>query len=226
MNVAIVYIYAGMVSPMYDFYCERFLRSYHANDPGMDHSTAIVLNGVKRNSSFQCLFSSLKNVQFIEHDNSGYDIGGFQAAAMHTPCDLIVFFGASTFFSRPGWLKRMVESYQKHGPAQYGTMGNRGDVNAKVWPHIRTTAFWMEPKLMNDCPFRVKLPMHRHPFEHGQHCFTSWVKKMGLKSWVVSWTGEYEWEHWDMIPNGFHRGNQSNLIAGDHLCEPPFYSTP
>lgn len=223
MRIVIVYIFAGAAGQRYVDYSYRFLESYHSNLPGIDHDSIVVLNGLKENPELSCLFSSLPNLCFMEHDNSGYDIGAFQKAARTIPADLMVFFGASTFYIRPGWLRRMVTAYEKHGPAQYGAMGNRGDMHVNVWPHIRTTAFWMEPQLLTQYPIVVSRNEDRHPFEHGRNCFTGWVTKRGLKSWVVTWSGEYEWRNWDIDPEGFSRGQQRNLLAGDHLCEPPYY---
>lgn len=223
MKAAIVYIYAAAAGQKYEQYAFRFLQQYQQFPPGMEHDSIVVLNGSRANSETRCLFSSLPNLTLLEHDNSGYDIGGFQLAARTFPCDLIVFFGASTFFYRPGWLLRMATAYQKHGNALYGAMGNRGDDRVKVYPHIRTTAFWMNPQLMNGYPIVVRENSQRHPFEHGSNCFTGWVRNQGLKAWVVTWNNEYLWKDWDSNPNGFQRGNQSALLAGDHICEPPYY---
>lgn len=224
MKIAVVYVYASSVFGLkYDLYAHRFLHCYNAFPPGISHDSVVVLNGAKANSEMACLFSLLPNCQFLEHDNSGYDIGAFQFAAMLVPCDMMVFFGASTFFFRPGWLARMAQAYERHGNAQYGAMGNRGNLAVKVWPHIRTTAFWMHPQLMNGYPKRIRRSSDRHPFEHGPECFTNWVTQQGLKSWVVNWNSELEWQDWDSNPNGFSRGNQSAILAGDHLCERPYY---
>lgn len=224
MKIVVVYVYAkGIQSGKYEYYALRFLHCYNSFPPGIDHDTVIVLNGSRNSSETTCLFSSLPNCHFLQHDNSGYDIGAFQLAARTVPCDMMLFFGSSTFFFRSGWLKRMAEAYQKHGNAQYGAMGNRGNLAVNVWPHIRTTAFWMHPSLMNSYPKRIQRHQDRHPFEHGQNCFTNWTTKQGIKSWVVNWTDELEWENWDSNPNGFSRGDQSALLAGDHLCERPYY---
>jgi hypothetical protein len=207
----------------YDDYAFRFLNSYHANPPGLQHETVVVLNGLNQSSAIACLFSPLQQCSFLNHDNSGFDIGAFQHAAREVPCDLMVFFGASTYFSRPGWLIRMATSFNQHGNAQYGAMGNRGNLTVGVWPHIRTTAFWMDPKLMNAYPTIVTTPGQRHPFEHGQGCFTDWVTKQGLRSWVITWDRDSLWEQWNDDPEGYSRGGQSGLLAGDRMSEPPYY---
>ena len=222
VKIAIVYIYAPAAGKN-DAYAMRFLDSYHANPPGLDHQSVIVLNGTPQTSETTCLFSSLPNCTFLEHDNSGFDIGGFQAAARAIPCDMMVFFGASTYFGRPGWLIKMATAFNRLGNAQYGAMGNFGDGAVAVWPHIRTTAFWMNPALMNACPIKVTRPEQRYPWEHGRNCFTEWVTKQGLKSWVVTFHMELLWPHWNLDPEGYARGNQSNLLAGDRMCEPPYW---
>jgi len=225
MKTVVVYVYAVAGGSRYDDYALRFLESYHAFPPGAEHETIIVLNGIKATSETACLFSSLPQCRFLEHDNSGWDLGAFQHAARKVACDLIVFFGASTYFKRAGWLKRMVAAYNTHGNALYGAMGNRGDAipAVNVHPHIRTTAFWLSPQLFNQYPMTVTQPEHRYQFEHGKDCLTAWASRSGLKSFVVSWDGEYEWDMWDAFPNGYHRGDQSQLLALDRVCEPPFY---
>lgn len=223
MNISIVYAYPPGAGNQYQNYAARFLQSYHDNPPGIEHETIVVLNGTKAQSDSVCMFSVLPNLRFLEHDNSGYDIGAFQLASRSVSCDMIVFFGTSTFFTRAGWLLRMAQSFDRHGNAQYGAMGNRGNLDVKVWPHIRTTAFWMNPALFNAYPNRITRKEDRHPFEHGKNCFTSWVGAQGLKSWVITWTRELLWKDWDSDPNGFSQGNQSSILAGDHLCERPYY---
>lgn len=223
MKIVVVYVYAPAGGKQYEQYALRFLDCYHRFSAGVAHDTVVALNGAAATTELKCLFGSLPNLTLLEHDNSGYDIGAFQHAARDIPCDMMVFFGASTWFTRPGWLLRMATSFERHGPAQYGAMGNRGDIPVRVWPHIRTTAFWMPPDLMNKYPTRVTQPGQRHPFEHGPNCFSEWLRKRGVQSWVVTWGKELLWRDWDSDINGYNRGNQSSLLAGDHLCEPPYY---
>lgn len=226
MNVYVVYVYSGIAGQKYVDYAKRFVEQYKQCLPEFEHQTVVAINGLKLDDQIQGIFSGLPNLQFMEHDNSGYDIGAFQHAAREFPCDLMVFFGASTYFTKPGWLKRMVEAFARNGDGIYGTMGNRGNLNVKVWPHIRTTAFWMPPKLLNEYPKIVTEDKDRHSFEHGSACLTSWVISRGLKAIVVTWSSETEWEDWDSTLNGFQRGDQSDLLAGDHICEPPYYPKP
>lgn len=226
VKITVVYVHPLVGNEHYLNLAIRFLQTYHTHPPGCDHDTVIVCNGNPPTEETAFLFGSLPNIQFLHHDNSGFDCGAYQAASRIHPADLMVFFGASTYLKGPGWLARMLDAYQKHGPALYGVMGNRGVVPMGVYPHVRTTGFWMPSELLNRYPHRVSQPEQRYGFEHGPDCLTSWIYRQGLRAWIVGWSGEYLEPAWDSIPNGFHQGDQSNLLAGDRNSEPPFYPVP
>lgn len=225
MTPAIVYIFPATAGEQHVNYALRFIQSYNTHPPAIDHQTIIVLNNATVTAEIECMFSSLRNVTFLERDGSAMDIGGYQAAALRFPCDLMAFFGGSTYFKGEGWLLRMVSAYLKHGPALYGVMANKGN-STGAYPHIRTTGFWCEPRVMNEYPHRITKNEQRYPFEHGRNCLTSWVKSQGMKPWLVSWQSEYSEPEWDNCPDGFHRGTQSAMLCGDRLSEPPYYTIP
>lgn len=224
MKIEVVYVFPVNAGEHYTRYAERFLASYASFKTGTDHGTTIVVNGGQIQPEYRTLFSLMPDCKFIQHDNSGYDIGAFQFAARTVPCDMMVFFGTSAYIQVDGWLMIMAQTFSADPRCQYGCMGNVGEIQSNVWPHIRTTGFWMNPSLMNSYPFVVTLPEQRHPFEHGQNCFTEWLKNRGIKSYVVTRRGRYEWRDWNSDPNGFQRGNQSSLLTGDRMCEPPYYN--
>jgi hypothetical protein len=223
---AIIYIYplAG-AGPFYDN-AIRFLHSYHERPPGMDHQTCIVCNGAPADDETKFLFSSLPNVRFLEHSNAGQDIGAYQLAAQQVPCDVMVFFGASTYFRRSGWLVRMMEVYSKYGPDHlYGCTGNQGDARFNVWPHVRTTAFFCSPHHINAHPMRVTgMGEHqRYSYEHGEHGLTQWFLKDNRRAWILAWDGVWPLQQCDQIPGGFHNANQENVVVGDRLTCEPYY---
>lgn len=225
VSVTIVYVYVSQPG-QYEQLANRFIQTYTQHPPGYPHQTALVCNGSLNTQKVGEMFAPLPAHRIIAHDNSGKDIGAYQKAAREVPCELMVFFGASTYFRRPGWLKRMVESYQKHGVTLYGSTANRGAPSLHVYPHIRTTAFWTTPALFNEYPVKVVRDDQRYPFEHGRNCFTDWVARNGMVPLVVSWIGEHPWEQWDAVPNGYHQGDQSNVLVGDRLTCPPYWHTP
>lgn len=202
----------------------RFIQSYARFPAGANHQMVVVCNGPITNEA-ECLFSQIPDCIFLEHDNSGYDIGGFQKAAREIPVDLMVFFGATAYLKGPNWLARMEEAWKAHGDTLYGAMGNRGN-GSSVQPHVRTTGFWISSDLFNQYPHQVIRPEHRYMFEHSEACLTSWIKRRRLSPFIVSWTGVHSEAQWDSIPNGYHNGNQSNLLVGDRLTMPPYYHIP
>lgn len=224
MKVCIVYIYPSTFNGASDDYVARFLGSYVRNPSQIEHRSIVVLNGGKQDSQLACMFSPLKNLTFFEHDDSGWDIGAFQHVAREVDCDMMVFLGTSAWIKGPGWLDRMANAFEKHGDHLYGVMGNQGFY--PVHPHIRTTGFWMRPGLLNEYPVRVVDQSQRYPFEHGQECLTRFVWNKGKKAIVVTWSGEYEYPNWDSIPNGYHQGNQTALLIGDRISDPPFHPIP
>lgn len=227
MKITVVYCFPTHPA-YYDAAC-RFLLSYDQYPAGIDHSLVIVSNGGPPSKEMRGVIDLFDHpVELYQHDNSGYDIGAYQAVArVKAHDDMIVFFGATAYIRGANWLKRMAEAFERHGPTcLYGCMGNNGDVPIGVWPHIRTTGFWLAPMMMNMYPMRVLHANQRYEFEHGRTCLTSWFREHGHRALMVTWNGECDWPGWNSIPNGFHRGDQSQLLTGDKISAPPFYPCP
>lgn len=223
----VVYVYPGDVIPESYGYALRFVRSYRSNPPGMPHETVVVLNHTKLTPLLRFMFGFLQGVRFLEHDDSGWDIGAYQHAARENAnSDLMVFFGTSAYLTHPGWLVTMVNAHTKYGPGIYGCMGNRGNVPIGVYPHIRTTGFWIQPRLFNAYPVTVTTPEQRYPFEHGANCLTAWITRQRLPAMVVTTNGEYAWKDWDLIPEGYRRGSESALLCKDRINDIPFRQPP
>lgn len=223
LKIDVVYVHPISADKKWRNNAIRFVESYVKNPPGIEHNMVVVCNGKDAGEEESRLFSPIKNVSFMTHDNTGYDIGAYQKASRASQADMIVFFGSSSYVQGNGWLYRMAEVFKKDPKIQYGSMGNRGDLKINIYPHIRTTGFWMQPALFNAYPHMVKRPEDRFPFEHGPNCFTEWLKHFQIPSIVVTWLGEYTWEHWDDDPNAFNRGDQSSLLSGDRICLPPVW---
>jgi len=169
ISVIIVYVHV-LKSQSFGELAARFVKTYLQNPPGYPHRTVIACNGGMPSDAIKSIYAPIPACEFMEHNNAGYDIGAYQRASILYDCDLMVFFGSSTYFRRPDWLLRFVQAHQKHGPAIYGAMGNRGDIAVRVYPHLRTTAFAMPPDLMNAYPHKVTKPEQRYAFEHGKDC--------------------------------------------------------
>jgi len=227
MKIACVYVYP---TPIYGApfarLADRFVSTYRDNPPMIDHMMVVVSNGGLPNGLAYKQFSFIEGTKFIKHDNIGYDIGAFQSASRSVICDLMVFFGSSTYFRGPGWLRRMVEVYQSLGDGLYGCTGNQGDGKVRVWPHVRTTAFWCNPKLINEHPFRVTDNSQRYPYEHSENSLTQYALSQGKSAWVVGWNDVKPLHICDSMVGGFHNDLQQNLLVGDTLTHPPYYPHP
>jgi hypothetical protein len=228
-KIVLTYVYPQNGHGGFSTKALEFSLSYQRNPPGMDHETLIVCNGAPATQPSKDLFNALPNASFIDHDNSGWDIGAFQLAARVTPCDMMVFFSSHTYFRKPGWLLRMWETYLALGDTLYGSTGNQGDLRVNVHPHIRTTGFWCSPELLNQHPYRVTQVGgggQRYEFEHGANCLTNFVKQTGRTPWVVAWDTIRSVDECNSIPGGFHNGDQYNVLVGDRLCKIPYGPDP
>lgn len=227
MKIVVVYVFPVSGQFYFDGAC-RFVDSYARNDPGIEHELIAIANGGPPSCEMRSLLdlTGIKATWF-EHDNSGYDIGAEQSIARQVHCDMMVFFGSTAYIRGPNWLKRMAEAFEHNGPQNiYGCMANTGDIPVGVWPHIRTTGYWLNPMMMNMYPIRVDHPALRYEFEHGKRNITEWFRQHGRRALMVTWNHACDWPLWNRIPNGFHTGNQSELITGDKISAPPFYKCP
>lgn len=185
---------------------QRFVQSYMENPPGgTPHEIHVAINGgVAIGDWCRYLFNPLP-CQFFQHNNYGKDIGAYQAAADMIECDLMVCLGAPVYFHKPGWLDRIALSYYENGPSVYGCWGFPVPM-----PHLRTTAFWLPPDLLNAYPVKVG-DQDRYAFEHGPDSLTLWSKKQGFEPKVVTWKGCYEMGAWD------HVSWDDSLVVDQHM---------
>lgn len=225
-QIELVYVYVAN-HPQYEANTRRFLDSYFSNPAGCSHQTVIACNAGMPPPDLKQQFDRLPFCRYLQHDNSGFDIGAFQKASRESSAELMVFCGSSAYIRKPNWLARVMESYQKHGDALYGTMGHRGvkrhGLGQDIFPHIRTTGFWIPRLLFNQYPIQVTRQEGRYAFEHGVTCLTEWIRSGGLPALVVTQQGEYEWKDWDSILGGYQQGDQRNLLIGDRMSMPPFF---
>ena len=206
MNVALCYVFPDLDHQTYIPLARRFVDTYVKNPPGdCDHSIHVLVNmGEEKDiKAYRRLFSPLE-CQFIMHNNYGKDIGAYQLAARTIDCDLMICFGAPVHFHKPGWMDRIAITYDQNGPALYGAWGFE-----LPGPHIRTTAFWLPPEILNSYPSLVSNGT-RYEFEHGTNSIHRHVEKLGLESFMTTWTGCYARHEWR------HASRDESLILDQH----------
>lgn len=196
MNVSIVYICPGVHTAVYEPLAQRFARSYLEHPPGeTEHSLNVVVNGNVPGPRHRQLFDPLP-ATFLSHSNMGKDLGGYVMAAEKIPCDLLICMGSHVHFRRAGWLDRIVNVYLDNGPGIYGPWAFHQPA-----PHIRTTAFFITPTLLNAYPYTI-IDSNRYQVEHGKgNSLTAWVGSMGFPTLQVTWDGVYAEKDWHHVPN-------------------------
>lgn len=193
MKVVVSYVHPAVEIARYQPLARRFAETYVAHPPGSyPHDIWVLVNGFKY-PALDRLFSPLP-VQYMVHNNTGKDLGAFAKAAETIPCDLLVCLGAPVHFHRAGWLDWIVEAYLKHGPALYGAWAFHVPA-----VHIRTTAFWFPPQLLNAYPHPVSNAT-RYEMEHGNTSLTLWSQRMGYPTLQVTWDGVYDTPNWCHVP--------------------------
>lgn len=198
MRVAVVYCFPQVKAATYYPLARRFGDTWRRFPPGSEPHTLYVIGNVAPvPAGSRGLFPP--GAQFLVHDNSGWDIGAFQLAAERIPCDLLVCFGAPVHFHRTGWLDRMVAAYLNQGPALFGCWG----VPFRDFWHIRTTAFWFPPQLLQAYPRVVgSTRPARYDFEHGPNNFTLFAQKNGLEPLMITLSGCYRQAQWKEADGG------------------------
>lgn len=203
--IALVCVSHGAISA--DF-ASRFVATFKEHPPGYEADVLILCNGGPLNSELSLIFSMINAKFFPRENDPGYDISAFQDAA-RGPCkdyDAMLCLGESIYFTREGWLNRLVEAW-KIGPGFYGPFGNNN-----VRPHLQTTAFFCPPVLLTRYPIHATNRSSRLEFEHGQNSMWRWVAGHGMPVRCVTWDGEWEPHLWRMPKNILWRGDQSNLL--------------
>lgn len=186
---------------------KQFIESYKAFPPGVEHKTLVICQGREPDSEFRECLSALPNYREYIHDDSGWDIGGYIAAASVVDTDCMLCCGGSTTVRRAGWMTRMEEAWHNHGPGFYGTLSS-----FQCRPHFNTNGFFCEPAMLRAYPNKVITTADRYEFEHGKGALWLCINRCGLPTKLVTWDGEYDWKEWRKPANISCRGDQSNCL--------------
>lgn len=187
----------------------RFVTTYHAFPPGVEHDTLILCNGGPLKTEHALLFSGMNAKMFPRQNDGGWDISAYIDAA-RGPCsqyDAMLCCGESIYFHRKGWLSRFVDAWERSGVGMYGSLSSN-----LVRGHLNTTGFLSSPSLIGGYPKTVNDKKSRYEFEHGQQALWRTIYRRGLPVRLVTWDGEYDPHQWRMPKNILWRGDQSNCL--------------
>jgi hypothetical protein len=204
---AIVFVHV-LNSTEYVGLTKNFLDSFRKFGPGEPCELVVVFNNGKPSDTDKALYEGIPSVKFLEHDNSGFDIGAFIAASHQIDNPMAVYFGGTAFLQRAGWLVELHKAWDAHGPGFYGTLSTY-----EVSPHLNTTGFACAPELMRRYPHKVNTKEERYAFEHRGRAMWRMVAGMGLPTKLVTWDGVWDWQDWRTPPNIYRRGDQSNCCT-------------
>lgn len=196
MKVAIAYCYPLVEPQTYRPYAARFFQTFQEHPPGAQYELHVLACGAEPVAQDLAQLGGLV-YQLHKHDNVGWDIGAFQWAGDNLQCDLLVCLGAHIHFHHEDWLARIVDSYLRYGVGMYGPWG----AQFPTW-HVRTTAFWIPPLLLQCYPTMVNSSRtSRYQFEHGRDSMTALTLNLGLPCVMVTMEGCFLHPDWpDHIP--------------------------
>ena len=192
MKTVLAYCYPQINRAIYDPAAYRFANSYRQFKDAVEHRLVVISNGRPPDRLTEAPFKGV-DCDWLTHDNSGKDLGAFARAASGSPADLIIFLGAHVHLHRHGWLDRIVESYIEYGPGIYGAFAFH-----QPREHIRTTAWWTAPPIMNAYPLQPPPNHMRYECEHGANSYTRFALSLGLPAYLVTFKGVYavpQWRH-------------------------------
>jgi hypothetical protein len=222
VNVAIVYTAVTGGNLTTDL-SARFVATWEAFPPGAPCDLWVVCNGGPLLTEQVLMFAPMNARMFPRVNDGGKDLTGYQDAA-RGPCadyDAVLFLGESIYFHRAGWLKRLVEAWQRYGPGFYGPFGSN---NTRA--HLQTSAFFCSPATLLSYPIRPLNRASRFDFEHGEHALWRRVAAQGNPVRCVTWDGEWLPQIWRLPRNTLWRGDQSNLLMMNNHAEAWANATP
>lgn len=205
-------------------YAYRFLSSYFMHPPNIEHNTVILTDPGNEQNAKE-FFALMPRLRILATGSAGKDLQRYEEYCCQSNADCAMFLGGSTYCRRGGWGMRAVGAFMNLGNQHlYGACGHTGA--GPVRPHIRTTGFWCSPAMYRRYPVRARNHAERYHVEHGAGCLSDWFAQLGQRVLVVTFTGEFDLAHANDDPNGYARGNQSNLLIGDRLTMPPYQPNP
>lgn len=213
MNVALLYLRIlkkfDPSHPEHKSYEEsavRFLKTYLRYIPEIPHRLVVVNCGDSRHDGmFDCVVTDYRT-----YSGGGYDCGTYQEIGSKLDSDLVVGLNTHTHFWKHGWLERIVEAVEKHGPGVYGATASY-----ELHPHLRTPCIVFSPQVMAKYPYKVTSREQASWFEAGPNNFSLWALKNNYPSLLVTADGVMEMKDWRKPDNIFRRGDQSNCLVRD-----------
>jgi hypothetical protein len=191
---------------------ERFLSSYRRHPAGRGHKLLIALKGTGTPPSVEA--------ETLTVPNDCLDLGSYLWVARNVRAPRYLFLNTSSVILADRWLEQL----DRHLGGEVGIVGATGSHGGSVDgtrsypnPHMRTTAFMIERKLMLELDWHepVLTKEDAYAAENGPRSITTQILERGLGAVVVGRDGcGYPVERW-YESNTFWSGDQGNLLIAD-----------
>lgn len=213
MKVALFYPLPFNLWHSYEDYVFRFSETFKNFPPEHDYALYLTCHWGTPTDRIRKMFYGLKAI-YLDYNGDGCQIGAQQNTALICPRDFFVGFTVHNYFHRSGWLKRMMEAREKHGPGLYGS-----SASLEGSPHIRTAGYGMDRALWGKYPQSIDTRDACSRFENGDWSVTKFVTDQGLPAMQVTWDGEQSQEDWRKPDGVFRRGEQNAMLMWDRHTE-------
>lgn len=189
---------------------KRFAETYKQNPPDYDHRLFLLNSNGGFTADVAEIFSGI-DYEVIAYNGSGWDIGAqFYAALTMSPDDWIMGLSSWAHFRRRGWLRAFAEARDMHGDGLYGST-----ISLENSPHIRGTGYFLRCGRFQRYPHGINSRLDTFKWEWGPDSLTTWFRRQGYGVWVVTPGGVFSFDDACVMPNGFRRGDQSNIWTFD-----------
>lgn len=220
-SVAIAYLYPCDARETFMQFATRWVESYKRYAPSLEHDVIVYMSNGTPNENDYEIFKGVPVTFSSGYEGGGWDIGHFQHIAKVSNHDLVVFMNSRSYLWRENWLEPFIEASKRYGPdGLYGSMASYEacaipNTFPAPNPHIRTSCFVTNPKVLRRFPFVVNSRQESFKFESGEWNVSDWYANQGLPVKMVTADGCYERKDWRKPPNIFRRGDQSNCLIAD-----------
>lgn len=205
-TVLVVYI-AVVQNPLLVSHASHFVDTFASFPSNASHHLLVVSNGGHLPPKMKDIFKPIPHEFYPRTNDGGWDVSAYIEIARRFHSDLQVCLGESVYFHREGWLSRLMECFNQHGPGMYGFLSSY-----LVRPHLNTTAFAVSPAYLRDYPWPSDR-LARYAFEHGEKSLWRRIAFSGGATKLVTWDGCWQSQDWRKPDNILWRGDQSNCLV-------------
>ena len=197
-----------------------FVRSYSGHDAGLTHDLVVILKGFQAPAEMRTrILADLPGTQFIEIDDTGFDINAYRSAAGALGHDRLCFLNSHSRIEADGWLEKIAGPVVEPEVGAVGATGSWEVMNDRTpFPniHLRTTGFSMrraEFLGLDFGPLATKRDCNW--FEGGPDSLTRQVLATGRRVLVAGRGGLHAPEDWPESLT-FRMGQQEHLLLSDN----------